>query len=501
MFRFPCSFCSFRSRARDVARMAICLFLIGACAGCGVDSDSVSYPDTTPTLSDDELPTPEQTTDRDTTDYVTLATSDFAAASPAPSDDFSYEKTDDGLILTDYHGDGGVVVIPKVIDGLPVVALSDELFRDNTALCALSIPDSVRTIGENLLTGCRSLRVLQTPQLGSTRTSDQFLAYLFGGTTPQNGAFKIGSALDTVILTGDLDVLDSQAFYSCYRLMMILLPDSLEEIGSFALAGCTNLKYVKLPDTLRVIGDGAFYDCETLGEMVVPDAVTRIGLGAFAGCSSLTFLDVPFVGESANTNNHIGYIFGAEVYTFQRGYMPTKLRHISVRHGDIPDYAFYECDHLYQIDLPSDCSAIGVRAFHDCASLLSITLPDGVTTIADMAFSDCRWLSTVHMGSSVREIGMQAFMNCINLTELTLPQGITKLAPSLFANCKRLVSVTVGGELTHVGAAVFRHCISLTAFQTEDHVPVDANAVQIEKDNDALIRCGVLSSSELDDDD
>ena len=461
--------------------------------GCTAEPDVV-YDTTPPTLSDDELPTPEPYTvgNPDTTDYPALASAVFADATPAPESDFSYEQTEGGVKLTAYLGSGGTLVLPDTVDGAPVVALAAALFKDNTAITALAIPESVQSIGTELLSGCRSLQVIKTPQLGATRTSEQFLAYLFGGTTPINGAFKIGSALDTVILTDSVQKIDRQAFFSCYRLIMVILPESVKEIGSFAFSGCSNLKYAALPDSLTTLGDGAFSDCTSLTYMSVPDSVTRIGLGAFMGCSALGSMSLPFVGESTTQNNHLGYVFGAEAYTFNRDFMPAKLRAISVRHGSIPNYAFYECDRLYAIELPSDCTTIGVRAFHGCSSLLSLTVPDSVTHIEDMAFSDCRWLTEITLGSGLLEIGMQAFMSCINLREITLPDEVTILSPSLFANCKRLTTVTVSDKLTTVDDAVFRHCISLASFQTSAGTPVDANRVAIGRDNDALIACGVL---------
>ena len=477
-----------RVRRALAAFLAVSLLSLSACSAADAD-----FPTSTPTLSDSELPnTTPPVRPTDTTDYKALAYAVFTDVPAALAADFTYETTEGGIKLTAYVGQGGTVVIPDKIDGTPVVALGDELFRDNTAITALYIPDTVTEIGASLLAGCKSLQVLRTPQMAKTRKDAQYLAYLFGGTSAQNGAFKIGSALDTVILSDSFTTLDSKAFFGCYRLIMVILPENIAEIGSYAFNGCSSLKYVNLPDTLTTLGEGALSECTALRSLTIPDSVTLIGLGLLMDSTSLVELSVPFVGQTASENNYLGYLFGAKAYTWNTSFVPSSLAYLTVRHSDIANYAFYECDDLFSVTLPSDCQSIGVRAFHGCRTLLEIDLPDSITHIGDMAFSDCKSLTSITLSDNLCEIGMQTFMDCINLTNITIPQGVTMLPPSLFAGCKRLQTVTVGDALTTVDDAVFRHCISLTAFCTADGTPVDAARVDIGRDNNALMACGVL---------
>ena len=51
-------------------------------------------------------------------------------------------------------------------------------------------------------------------------------------------------------------------------------------------------------------------------------------------------------------------------------------------------------------------------AFSVCDSLLSIELPEGLTTIGDEAFFACYSLSGVTIPASVTEIGENAFLSC-----------------------------------------------------------------------------------------
>ncbi|MBQ7320078.1 MAG: leucine-rich repeat domain-containing protein [Clostridia bacterium] len=471
---------------RLTALLLVALLLLAALA-CTKEQEVPVYGAPDLTLREDELPNPlDSAPTEDTTDYEGLAAGVFEGAATAATADFTFEAVEGGLMAVAYGGTGGVVVIPDEVDGAAVVALGDGLFKDNTALTALFSPDTVTSIGTELLSGCRALTALRTPQLGAQRSDEGYLAYLFGGKSAQAGAFKIGSSLDTVILSDVMVELPSMAFYSCYRLVMVILPEGMERIGSYAFYGCSSLRYAPLRDSLREIGDGAFAECTSLLGATVPDTVERIGLGAWMSCTAMERISLPFVGETRSDNTHLGYIFGAESYTWNRSFLPARLQSVAVRSGDIPNYAFYECVNLYRVTLPQDCTSIGVRAFHGASSLLSIDIPDSVTHIGDMAFSDCAWLREVSLGDGLVEIGMQAFMGCINLVSIEIPDEVTMLTPSLFSGCKRLEAVVVGDGLTTIDDGVFHNCISLSSVTTRSGATVDASVVNIGRDNGIL---------------
>ena len=54
--------------------------------------------------------------------------------------------------------------------------------------------------------------------------------------------------------------------------------------------------------------------------------------------------------------------------------------------------------------------------FSGCNSLISITIPDSVTSIGDEAFSDCTSLTSITIPDSVTSIGDRAFYGCYSLT-------------------------------------------------------------------------------------
>lgn len=65
-----------------------------------------------------------------------------------------------------------------------------------------------------------------------------------------------------------------------------------------------------------------------------------------------------------------------------------------------------------------DCpvTSIGARAFENCSSLNSVTVPAGVTNIGDWAFNSCGKIVSVRIGTNVTAIGNSAFYKCDRLT-------------------------------------------------------------------------------------
>ena len=74
---------------------------------------------------------------------------------------------------------------------------------------------------------------------------------------------------------------------------------------------------------------------------------------------------------------------------------------------------------------------IGDRAFEDCRSLTSITIPEGVTKIGNSAFNECISLTSVTIPKSVTSIGDYAFYECSSLTSIT---SMNATPPSINGN-------------------------------------------------------------------
>ena len=129
----------------------------------------------------------------------------------------------------------------------------------------------------------------------------------------------------------------------------------------------------------------------------------------------------------------------------------------------IPSYALLECTILGEINIPDTVTTIGNSAFEGCSSLTSVTIPDSVTSIGDDAFAYCEKLTSVTIPDSVTTIGGWAFSYCDSLTSITIPDSVTTIGDYAIRYCSSLTSVTIGNSVTTIGDSAFSDCISLTS--------------------------------------
>jgi len=134
----------------------------------------------------------------------------------------------------------------------------------------------------------------------------------------------------------------------------------------------------------------------------------------------------------------------------------------------IPDYGFVDvdkekgCETLVSVTIPNNVTSIGYGAFYECTSLTSITIPNSVTSIGERAFENCISLTSVTIGNGVTNIGEGAFRGCTKLTSVTIGNGVTSIGDSAFLQCT-LASVTIPASVTSIGHWAFDGSTSLTS--------------------------------------
>ena len=88
-------------------------------------------------------------------------------------------------------------------------------------------------------------------------------------------------------------------------------------------------------------------------------------------------------------------------------------------------------------------TSIEENAFHQCADLTSVTLPNSLTTIGSDAFGGCSGLTSVTLPNSLTTIGSGAFRGCSGLTSVTIPNSVTTIGPGAFGDCSALAKFEV----------------------------------------------------------
>ena len=194
----------------------------------------------------------------------------------------------------------------------------------------------------------------------------------------------------------------------------------------------------------KVLADQAFYKNKDLEEYTIPSDVTEIGEFTFAR-SNLEEVSIP------NGVETIGY------------------------------GAFYHCDYLRVVKIPSSVTYIAPKAFSETLWIESwmngegeddflivgdgillayrgnggyIELPDTVKRIAPEVFAGNRTIYTVHIPDSVIEIGEDAFCGCLNLKTVTGCENVKVIKDRAFYGCE-LQSAHVSGSVEYLGLGVF----------------------------------------------
>ena len=136
----------------------------------------------------------------------------------------------------------------------------------------------------------------------------------------------------------------------------------------------------------------------------------------------------------------------------------------------IGEKAFNECTSLTSITIPNSVTSISESAFSECSSLRSITIPNSVTKIGDLAFLLCSSLTSITIPNSVTSIGDRAFYRCSSLTSITIPNSVTSIEGWTFGECSSLTSITIPNSVTRIGGSAFRECSSLRSITIPNSV-------------------------------
>ena len=127
----------------------------------------------------------------------------------------------------------------------------------------------------------------------------------------------------------------------------------------------------------------------------------------------------------------------------------------------IPELMFNSWVNLVSIQLPESLTTIGMHAFRNCQSLQRITIPDGVREINRYAFAYCAHLTSCQLGDRVERIGEWCFANCSDLTDLTLSEALISIGGNAFRNCTSLEEVALPESTDSLGINIFYGCSSL----------------------------------------
>ena len=299
----------------------------------------------------------------------------------------------------------GQVVIPATVthQGITynVTGIEPETFWVCTELTAITLPGSVEIIDSYTFYNCTALAEIVvskgTTAIGTAAFSE--CTKLTSITLPESikaiaaDAFSGCTSLTSITLPNELENIDAFTFKGCTELATITLPKNLNNIGDAAFFGCTKLKSITLPKELATIGSSAFEGCTALTKITIPANTTTIEKHAFNGCSALTEIVVESGNPVYDSRNHSDAIIEKATDRLVQGCKETAIpQSVTI----IGEWAFYGCEGLKIITIPTDCiTEIEEWAFLNCTGLKDIKLPGDITKIGDGAFYGCTGLTEI----------------------------------------------------------------------------------------------------------
>ncbi len=241
------------------------------------------------------------------------------------------------------------------------------------------------------------------------------------------GAFK-DSALSSITIEGESLAGIAADTFNGTNLTTIALPASVTKIGSYAFAN-TLLINIDLSNVIS-IESYAFSNCLQLKNVTTTAALNSVGDYVFEGCASIdtiTFHAVEVMGEGVFANSGVKtVIFGDETTTMGTYTFASPRTRIVMVEGEAINanvYNFAGLKNLKKVVIGSGITTIPDYAFYNCTALEEVDL-GGVVEIEDFAFAGCKKLATINLGK-VKTIGEMAFYNCKSLGEVALSSART----------------------------------------------------------------------------
>lgn len=170
----------------------------------------------------------------------------------------------EAFAYTDFSGE---LLIP---DG--VTSIGANAFKECDGFGGLlSLPDNVKTVGESAFYLCKGFTGLKL-SASLTKIEERSFAHMYGLKT------------EVVILEGVTEI--GESAFSCSHMPSVRFPSTLKKIGKQAFYltfGLTNYSTITFPNGLEVIEDEAFDSCYFKNAVVLPASIKSIGKKVFDG--------------------------------------------------------------------------------------------------------------------------------------------------------------------------------------------------------------------------
>ena len=329
--------------------------------------------------------------------------------------------------------------------------IGDNTFYGCSGLTSVNIPNSVTSIGAYAFSDCTGLKSIelhtktignwfsglssiQTITIGSEVESIEDNAF-FGCSNIRVNISDLSKwckiSLNRALLYRTYEVYlgmgegyDQRATVEYYQLYLngeeitnLVIPDDVESIGSYIFSHCSSLTSVTIGSGVTNIGKYAFDGCQNLTDVYLhSENAPDIGSNAFPYNQNVTFhvpnasyLKQPWVSFGTIVPLSGGEFEGIDktIITFADATVKQKLMQscdfdkdgeISMWEAaaaNIPSFNSSDITSFNELKYFTGITTLH-SDFQNCSKLISVTIPENVTSIVDYAFSGCTSLTQLY---------------------------------------------------------------------------------------------------------
>ena len=146
--------------------------------------------------------------------------------------------------------------------------------------------------------------------------------------------------------------------------------------------------------------------------------------------------------------------------------IPSEVDGVTVR--EIGMDVFKDNRNIVSLTIPDSVTTLQNRICSGCTALRKVRLPSGLTVIPDETFDGCSSLSTVHFPNTLREIRSDAFCGT-GLTKFIAPDSLTAIWGYAFKDCAKLTYVDLK-NVSSVSGGAFQNCTGLRSVHLSDEL-------------------------------
>ena len=360
---------------------------------------------------------------------------------------------------------------------------------DITSFNELQYFTGLTTLKNNAFTRCTNLSSITLPSSITTLENG-----IMAQSIEESYGCFLSSGLTAITIPESVTSIGDIAFALCPNITSLTIPETIINIGeaAFVITGLTTITAnSKIPCSIQ---NSTFGNCANLTNIYVPaesvdtyktaegwswSEYVSIIKAQISPTTPITFAD-PVVKqicvENWGSNGEITYEQAAAVTSlrgeFTSNTQITSFNELQYFTGltSINFYSFKDCSNLTSVVIPESVLSIAEHAFYGCNSLTSVTIPNSVTYIGPLAFISCSSLTSITIPNSVSRIDYQAFQGT-GLTSIRIPNSVSAIGNRAFLDCTALTSIIIGNSLTKLNYQILANCTSLTAINIAVETP------------------------------